>query len=120
LDFRYNKWLCKNQPNRNPITNVKNISNALDIEARQNKTPISTTFEFCAIDSTAMLPSMSTIVNLKFKLFIPSNGQSKASDVTNVFGDAGLEFIPGHVSSTAMNHISGFETISNLFIFFSL
>ena len=57
-----------NQPNRNPIINVKNSSNALDIEALQNKKLISTTLEFCAINSAAKLERISISVNLKFIL----------------------------------------------------
>ena len=61
------------QPKTNPINNAKNINNELDIEALQNRKPISTTATFCAINTTARLESKSTSVNFEFMLLIPSN-----------------------------------------------
>jgi hypothetical protein len=60
------------QPKTNPINKAKNINNALDIEALQNRKPISTTLEFCAMKTTARLESKSTSVNFEFILFVPS------------------------------------------------
>jgi len=60
------------QPKANPINNAKNINDALDIEALQNRKPISTTATFCATKTTARLESISTSVNFEFILLLPS------------------------------------------------
>jgi hypothetical protein len=60
------------QPKTNPINNVKNINNALDIEALQNRNPISTTATFCAMKTTARLESKSTSVSFEFIMLFPS------------------------------------------------
>jgi hypothetical protein len=47
---------------------VKNINNALDIEACQNMKRTSTTSTFCAMKTTARLKRESTSVNFEFIL----------------------------------------------------
>jgi hypothetical protein len=62
---------------------VKNISSALDNENLQYRKLISTAAAFCATNITAMLPSISISVSLKFIFHTFSCGLS------NAFGWAG-------------------------------
>jgi hypothetical protein len=59
---------------------VKKISNALEIEALQNKKLISTAATFCATKTTARVERTSNSANLTFIFQLPL-GRGKTSDV---------------------------------------